>query len=321
MIAIKDWILGESPKAWVQSLPSMTPEQQATLTALLGELGAKDAGAPFGGQLTTGLSDLEGLSLEALEQKIMQRASGAGVDAEAETALQQMLKTGGAPVNFEDFFQKSIRDPAVQDFTEMILPEITRRYGSSGAFGSDRMTAEQQATQRLNKELVGARSGLAYQTQSDAQERILKAIGLAPGLEAGSADTLLKLMTGTSLPRTVEQTRLTAEYGEFQRQQEEKARRVQQILAALGLKTTENIPLRTQATEGWLGPAITAFAGGAGQAAAAGGVVGDRRLKEDIVLLDVLPSGLGFYSFRYKFDPVKVRFGVMADEADRKSVG
>jgi len=278
MVSLGSWIFGNDPKAWVQSLPTMSPEQQATLNRLLKEFNVGDTleggGQPFGGQLTAGVSDLEGLSLEALEQKILQRATGEGAGAEAETALTKMLQTGGAPVNFEDFFQKAIRDPAVQDFTEMILPEITRRFGSSGAFGSDRVAAEQQATQRLNKELVGARSGLAYQTQSDAQERILKAIGLTPGVETADTENLLKLMAGGALPREIEQARLTAEYGEFQRQQDEKARRLNQVLAALGLKTTENIPLRTEATSGWLGPTITAFAGNVGAASRAGGFTG-----------------------------------------------
>jgi hypothetical protein len=48
----------------------------------------------------------------------------------------------------------------------------------------------------------------------------------------------------------------------------------------------------------------------AGKAAAAGS---DRRLKDDIVLLDREPDGLGIYSFRYKWED-EPTVGVMADE-------
>jgi hypothetical protein len=193
---------------------------------------------------------LEGLSLQALEERIMQQATGESPQASAETALRDLIERGGGPVDFEEYYRSSIRDPLVQEFQERILPELTRRYGSSGAFGSDRMTAEQQAAERLTKTLAGARGELAFRTQESAADRLLKAIGAAPGLEGGGADTLLKLMQGAALPRQLQQARLTAEYGEFQRQQAQKSQRIQQILTALGVKTKENIPQNIPGTKG-----------------------------------------------------------------------
>ncbi len=55
---------------------------------------------------------------------------------------------------------------------------------------------------------------------------------------------------------------------------------------------------------------VGSAASAAGQIAAAGS---DRRLKDDIVLLDREPDGLGIYSFRYKWED-EPTIGVMADE-------
>lgn len=260
MASIGSFLFGESPSA--QSLPTMSPEQQAALVRLLQELGSGETfggATPYEGQITAGLGDLENLSLEALEQKILQQVSGTGAGSEAETALLKMLKTGGAPVDFEDYFAKAIRDPTIKDFSELVLPEITRRFGSSGAFGSDRMTAESMATDRLMKTLIGARSDLSYRTQSDALNRIMQAIGLAPGVQGGNIENILKMISGAGLPRQVEQAKLTGEYTEFQRQQQQQLQRINQILAALGLKTVDNVSV------GGTPSFLSAFFSGAGK--------------------------------------------------------
>lgn len=254
---ISDVLFGTGPQALITEKGLQTPEQQALLKKLLEQLGGGDGVTPYKGKLTAGLGDLEGLSLEALEQKILQSVQGTGVGAETEKALIDMLKTGGAPVDFEKYYQDVIKDPAIRDFTENVLPELTRRFGSSGAFGSDRKEAEQKATEGLGRTLVGARSELAYKTGGDAKNRILQALGLSPGIQTGGVDALMKMMEGAGLPRKIEQAGFTADYGEFQRQQGDKNKRIEQILAALGIKTKENIPQNLPGTSGWVGGAIS----------------------------------------------------------------
>ncbi|MCI0418695.1 MAG: hypothetical protein L0312_05650 [Acidobacteria bacterium] len=266
MPSIGSFLFGKDPKAQISTLGLQTPEQEALLKQLISRLGQGEGVTPFTGEQVAPLGELEGLSLEALEQKILQRVQGTGAEAEAQTALGRVLRTGGAPVDFEDYFQRSVRDPAVQEFRELILPELTRRYGSSGAFGSDRKLAEDRATEGLTRSLAGARSELAFRTQSDAANRLVQALQLAPGVERSSVESLLNLMQGAALPRSIEQARLTAEYTEFQRQQAQKQERINQILAALGLKTKENIPQQLPATPGFIGPFLTSFASGAGAA-------------------------------------------------------
>lgn len=311
--ALAATFLGTLPGVYESTKSLLSPEQEATLNELLAqftEQGLTTGGAdPFSGDLVAGLSDLEGLSLEALEQKVLNQVQGTGVGAEAGTALSKVLRTGGAPVDFEDYYRTSVRDPLMQEFSELVLPELTRRFGSSGAFGSDRKLAEQQATERLTKTLAGARGELAFKTHSDAANRLLQAIGLTSGVESAGVDDLMKLIQGASLPRTIQQARLTSEYGEFQRQEQQKQKRIEQVLAALGIKTRENTAIGVPGSPGLIGGIL-------GAAGKGGSFFSDRRLKSDIILIGPLPSGLNLYSFRYKHDPVKVYFGVMADEVE-----
>lgn len=265
MASIGGWIFGKDPNAKVETRSTMTPQQQAILNELLGQFqtaGLSEGGAtPYGGDMVAGMSDLEGLSLEALEQKILKQVEGGTPTAAGETALTELIKNKGAPVDFEDYYTNKVKTPLMRDFSENILPELTRRFRGSAGFGSDRMQAEQQATQRFGETLAGARSELAYKSGSDAANRLLEAIKLAPGFNNADVDAIIKMQGAAALPREIEQARKSAGYAEFLRQQDQKKTRTDQILAALGLKTTENIPLRTEGTPGWLGPTITAMAG------------------------------------------------------------
>lgn len=235
-------LIGSAPEQARWSPTTMTPEQQRALAKIVSQLSSEGVTGPeYEGELVAGLGNLEAMSLEALEQMILKQATGEGAAADAETALSELIKSGGAPTDFEDFYRTSVHDPLLQEFSESVLPELTRRFGSSGAFGSDRKLAEQQATERLVKTLAGTRGELAFKTQESAANRLLQAIGLAPQLEGADTANVLAMLEGAGLPRQIQQARLTSEYGEFQRQQEERSKRIAQLLAALGVKGVENI--------------------------------------------------------------------------------
>jgi hypothetical protein len=302
----------QSSGSTVAASGQRTPEQEAALKALLAKLQESSGGVtPYTGQLTAPLSGLENLSLTALEQKIMEQVKGTGVSAATEKALTDMLKSGGSPVDFNAYYKNAIEDPALKDFTQNILPTITQKYGSSGAFGSDKKLAEQTALDNFNKQLVAARSTLAYQSQNDAQNRIIQALGLAPNIEtAGTAD-LTNLMTAAGLPRVAQQADLTAQYQEFQRQQQQKQTNIDAILKALGLTTSSSTSQQSSSSGSGTSDLIKT-----GITAAAAAFLSDRRMKSDIVLVTPLQSGLNLYQFRYKHDPALLHYGVMADEVE-----
>jgi len=272
MVSLKSWLVGDDSRVSKDALPLMTPQQQAMLDKLLGEFDQADTltgksegdATKYGGDLTAPLGRLENLSLEALEQKIIQQATGGG---EGGAALQDVIKNKGAPVNFEDYYRDSIENPTLKTFQEKVLPMLTQRYRGSAGFGSDRMQAERFATEDLTKTLAGSRSELAYKTSSDAASRLMQAIGLEGSLRSSDAQSVLAMLEGAGLPRKLEQADLTAKYGEFQRQETEKStqqtKRLEALMAALGLKTQQNSFLGLPGTEGFAKPALLEVVKGA----------------------------------------------------------
>lgn len=246
-------IFGKEGKQTTQQLSTLTPEQKALLDKLLGELSKGSATGPgetYGKPMVADLSDIENLSLEALEQRILNQ--GQNSTSAASAALKDIIAKRGAPVDATDFYSKNIRDPLMQDFREQILPDITRRFSGSAAFGSDRMRAEDVATRNLVTTLERGLSDVQYKSSNDAMARLMQAIGLAPGVEAGGTNELLALMSGAGLPRAVEQMKLAADYDEWVRAQNKGDQRVNQILAALGVKGFENVVTQTAGRKGLL---------------------------------------------------------------------
>jgi len=279
MVSLKSWLVGDDPRVSKDALPLMTPQQQAMLDKLLGEFdqadtltGRSDSDiTKYTGDFVAPLGRLENLSLEALEQKILQQATGGHGGGDA---LQEMIKNKGSPVNFEDYYRDSIENPTLKSFEEKVLPMLTQRFRGSAAFGSDRMTAERGATEDPTKTLTGARSELAYKTSSDASNRLLQAIGLEGSLRGSDAQAMLALLQGAGLPRQIEQADKTAKYGEFQRQETEKStqqtKRLEALMAALGLKTQQNSFLGLPGTEGFAKPALLEVVKGASSSSKGG---------------------------------------------------
>jgi hypothetical protein len=189
------------------------------------------------------LSSLERTSLAALEQAAMQAVSPGGDPTltkargavERGTEADQFDQEG-----FDRFFGEAIAAPMLDMFKTEVLPELTRRFSGSAAFGSDRLKSEQQATQNLGKTLTSTRADLLFKTQEAGKNRALQAASLAPGLVGAGTDKLLSLLAAGGVPRGVEATKLSASYQEFLRQQESKSKAYDRALALLGISPIEN---------------------------------------------------------------------------------
>ena len=312
-----DSIFGKEPKATTESRSILTPEQDDLLRKLIAQLGGSDTTTtPYTKPISAGLSNLEGLSLTALENLAQQVGSPDSLMGKARGAVGDVIDSGGSPVDWEGVYRDSIRDPSIQEFRDTILPEITGRFRGTGAFSSDRMKQEILATDRLSKNLVGARSELAYKTNTDAVNRLLQASGMAPALQDADLRELTTLLAAGGVPREAENERLKADYLEYLRGETGKSERIQQILAALGQRAFENITTVTPGSSGLLGGLAQGFGSALGGSKAVStaisSILSDRRLKRGIRRIGEL-AGHTIYEYRYAWGGPR-QVGVMAQD-------
>lgn len=224
-------LFGTAPESKIEAVTTKTPEQEEMLKQLLEFLGQYS--------MDSGLGNLEATSLAGLERFAEEGAGGGSQLYQAGSqAIQQILGAGGE--DFEQFYQTGVKEPLLEEFEEDVLPRISRRFGRSGFFGSERQAADVGAREDLLKSLVRGRS----EARLGARQQEIQAAGLIPGFEAGRAETGL----------TAAQLGL-----------EERRRRLAQTLGALDISALENIATVTGGSEGL----VSAFLGGAGGGALA----------------------------------------------------
>lgn len=279
-------IFGESPSAEIESGRTVGPGQVAVNTVLkelftgTGKLPASiaspDQGSfqAFEDPIVAGLSDLEQLSLAGIEELTSGIAAGGvpGQGQEVAGASQQALLDllAQGPQDFEDFFQSAVAQPLIEQFNEEILPGISRR-NASGFFGSERIRADERAAEDLSEALAGTRGELAFTSRENQLNRVLEALGLAPGIAglggqlAGEELGLLERgLAAGSVPREVETSQLVSLYEEFLRGQKFDERLINQMIGFGTAPTTENIGIALGGSEGLIGPALTAIGGAFG---------------------------------------------------------
>lgn len=259
----------------VQSESTLTPEQRQQLIELIqgfsdegGGVGFEAEGFP--GQLSAGLSEGEQLSLSALEQRSL-NAGNDPLNREGNEALLEILQGRGSTVGFEDFFNTNIQQPAVEAFSEDVLPSIIRDFGGAQFASSERQTADTNARDDLLSSLTRSRSDLAFQDRNVSMDRLLEAIGIQGDRRTGETDEMIKLLDSLGLGREVEQEGLDREFLEFVRKDEARNTRIAQILASLGITGTENIAAvgsNSSLMESLLGGVASGVGSGLGQRAA-----------------------------------------------------
>ena len=291
-----DSLFGSDPETTIVPQSRLSGEQKQILRKQLlpyftqeGPL-SEFEGAPFPGEFTAPLSGLEQLSLEGLEERARGLISGETTTPTqaASTALTDILQGGGGR-DFEEFFRETIREPALEQFEEDIIPGISRRFAQD-FFGGERIQAEESAREDLIDALTRARAGLAFEERGSSLDRMLQAAGLAPGITSAETGELTTLLGAGGVPRAVEQAELGAEYQDFLRRREEQSRRVNQMLSSLGIPMQENIVLQSGGSEGLLSafaPAVGSFLGSpAGSKGLASILSSSRTLKENNTPLD-----------------------------------
>lgn len=279
---IGDFFLGEDPSLETEQLDTMSPEQQDLLNNFLipflkGTPIDEIKGIPFEGKRTADLTPNELMLQELL--------GGTNFDAPGPDPLFDDITQALTPLlsgdvgDFEEFFQETIAKPGIEQFYEDTLPGISKAFGPTDFFGSDRFSAVSQAGEDLTDSLTAGRADVGFQTRESALDRSILAGELLAGIPgqqsgvtrdfyAGLSDRMGALRTGqevAQIPRGVAQAGLDADFEEFLRvNTQERDNRIDQILQALGLSTVENVGVGLPGSPG----AINSFLGSAGSGAA-----------------------------------------------------
>jgi len=244
-----DWQkqLGERMGGEMQELPWQATPYEGKLPGQTPIAGAQ----PYGGALpgSASLSSLEELSITGLEGMIGE----GGLGRQVQESIASMLDpTGefnvpgaekftpefgeGAP-GYEDWYQKTIYDPTMEQFEEETIPGIRAVYAPSGYWSSERVGSEEQAREDVLEKLVRGRSEGAFRAaelglggfRAGTERQATAAQVMSPKLEARRQALIAAgLLPGTvgaygaatevgAVPRGVEEGKIAGEYGEWQR--------------------------------------------------------------------------------------------------------
>lgn len=265
----RDKVFGIAPFSTDRDLSLLTPEQQELMTKLREFLGQPIEGT---------LSGTEAGSLAALEEQALSRVSGEGAAGAAGTFLEDVLQRG--PTDIDSFFDTNIRDPLLEDFNEIILPNIGKRFAGQ-FFSGERQEAERRGLEDLLGTLGSERSRVALEGRRADTDAGLTAASTAGQLDEGMLNLLATI------------------FGAGGREQQLEQGQIDNILAALGIKGKENIVTVNPGTTGLL----SSFLGGGGGAAIGELFASSEGFKTDQKPAeDVLPKLADMRIERWKYD-------------------
>lgn len=243
-----DYLLSDDPEVnegGIQSGSTLLPFQQDALEDLIGRLQGDLNNIPGFGEVSPGLVPLQTMSLAGLERiglEGLAGGEGSAVDLtrQARGTLGNLLDTEFDEEGFNDFFEGAVETPATKSFERDILPDVRAR-NARGFFGSQALNAEARARGDFGDSLTQNRSQLAFDTQQSQLDRALRAAGISESVAGGEQGILGELLALGAIPRGVLDEQFEDRRSEFVRQQNERARRVQELLAASSGRTVDNI--------------------------------------------------------------------------------
>jgi len=261
-----DFLFGEGPSTDTQVLDTLTPEQQASLNQLLKDLGG--ASPTFGGEAGIEASELQNLSLQALEERAIALGDPNRENALASGAADTLLKFldfENQDAEIEDFFNTNIRDPALKDFQENVLPQISRSFGGANFFSSERTRTDQNAQEEIIGSLTRSRSDLEFQDRNLTRDRALQALGLAGEVDAlGRRDTdELMALFGIGQEQTgLDERNFERAFDVFLANEGVASNRRSQLLGGVGTQAFENVVTSNPGSSGFIVDLLAAATGG-----------------------------------------------------------
>lgn len=135
-------------------------------------------------------------SLAGLEQIALNIGQGGqagggdlGLLNTAATTAKNFLQPEFDAHGFEDFFESSIRGPAIKAFQERTLPQL-RRSTSENFFGTDALKQEARLSEDFQKALLSEQGRLGFATRESGLNRAAQVLGLTPALAGAPGDIL-----------------------------------------------------------------------------------------------------------------------------------
>jgi hypothetical protein len=270
MASLGEILIGKGPEAVIETLPLLTQGQQGGLGTLLEEgqtPGSTNIGnvPEFGGDVNQGLSNLEGVSLQGLEDRANLLASGqAETQTAANNALLDQLTSG--PEDFENFFTETIQKPLTKKFKEEIFPSLTASF-SKNFFGSGQLDATARQEEDLTEALTREFANLGFQANETNLDRKLKAIGLQAEGAGSPTRELKELLEAGGVETALGERNIERQFEEFVTKLNQRNIQAGQLATAVGIPALENIALVLGGSEGVLGGFLEGAGKGLGEKA------------------------------------------------------
>lgn len=240
------------------------------LTSLLsGELGY---GSPvYGGQMVAPMTDLQksginsfggalpvsNMSLDAFKKALGGYDPNAANQflGEGATALSSALESFD-PQKTTDYFNKSIKAPALETWQKDIIPQVMERYaGNNAADSGMAQRALAESGGRMNTGLSAQLSDLLFKGEQATKDRQLQGTGAAinmanaggnvvnqaAGIGNQGMDMLSKIMGAGSIEQGQNQNQLTADYNKWLQGQGYSNPWLQYLNTALGTQSIANM--------------------------------------------------------------------------------
>lgn len=250
------------------SQPTTSVNQQKSLNALLEllfsslEEGGGGDFSKFTGK-APGQNPLQAMSLAGLEGVAAGQtdvfAGPTGVAARG--ALNEQL--GSGPEDFQDFFEKTVFAPGLQDLERTLQAVNAAATGSGNLFGSERAEQAGRTTQDFidATERERARTGLEFNLANRGLN--LQALGLVPEIAGLDIGLGRELFGAGEDARQVGVDQFRSDLAIFQSEQERKSQLIQQLIQLAGTPTfgvTGGFPLSGGSSSS-TGGALDAFLG------------------------------------------------------------
>ena len=163
----------------VQDLEGLLGQNSDFLTGTQGSVGYNTMGT---------MSPQQQQLFKVLQQAMLNK-SNAGIGLSL-TGLDEYIKkmsTGGPTAMDKKYVQKGISEPLTQNLKSEILPAISRRYGQSGFYGSERLKSDRDAVSTTQDTIASKTAEYYGGRQAGREQNLLSALSSRGQLQLGAA--------------------------------------------------------------------------------------------------------------------------------------